>query len=262
MIRILPIAVALALGLTTIATAKPAEQGERTDWTDPDVPDDRADPPPADPPSPPDLSDPTEPADPTEAQTVAVTVESRHETTIELPPTPPIHASPGDLIAHSPIPGNESGRTDDGDGDSALRYLFRAVLFVPKIAFIVAMSPIRGTVWANERYRFVDLYQRIFFNKALTIGLYPTASFESGFGVNAGARFVARDLFGEHERVSLGGSFGGEFRASASGSARTGSRLGRHFELGVDAELERRPHDPFYGIGNGDVTTAMPQAPL
>jgi len=102
-------------------------------------------------------------------------------------------------VAGAPRPGHESGRTDRVDpGDSALRVVARDALFVPKLALEIALSPVRGLVWADDRYDLGGLYDRTFFNADRTIGLFPTATYESGLGFSAGARFEDLDVF---ERV-------------------------------------------------------------
>ena len=164
-------------------------------------------------------------------------------------------------VAHSPLPGDESGRKDPGDRDSAARQLGRGLLFFPKLAVDLALSPVRGTVYAVDRYHLPELYRKVFFNDAETIGLYPTISIDSSYGVVAGARFVHRDLFGRHEQLGLQAAAGSRYRQIYAATLRTGQGLSDRFEIGVDAGYERRPHDAFYGIGNAD-TMAFPGEPI
>jgi hypothetical protein len=162
-------------------------------------------------------------------------------------------------VAGAPLPGQESGRADDGDGgDGAVRWILRGVLFLPRIAVELVDAPVRAVLWANQRYELSNVYYRLLFNDRRTIGLVPTGTFDTGFGFTIGARFVDRDLFGEHEHVSVSAVVGGGFRTTVSVGARTGERLGDHAEIGVEATFDRRPHDTFYGIGNGDLTSPPP----
>ncbi len=169
-------------------------------------------------------------------------------------------------VAGEPRPGDESGRTDQLDpGDSAFRMVARGALFVPKLAVGLALSPVRGLVWADDRYDLSALYYRTFFNADRTIGLFPTATYESGLGVSAGARFEDRDLFGAHESLALqattGAVSGEAYRAGLLASFRTGDRLSRRLQLGLEASFDRRPADPFYGIGDGDLVM-QPASPI
>jgi len=176
-------------------------------------------------------------------------------------PSPPATAA---TVADAPRPGEESGRADEVDpGDSTARVAARGALFVPKVAIDVVLSPLRGLLWANDRYKLEELYWRVFFNDARTIGLYPTATFQTGFGLNAGGRFVDRDLFGAREHLGLQATYGGHYHAGASASVHTGKRLGDRLALQLDADWERHPNEPFYGIGNGNMITlpAMPVDP-
>jgi hypothetical protein len=188
-------------------------------------------------------------------------------TTTTPPPPPPASEAPvaeppptsAADVATAPRPGDESGRLDEVDpGDSASRRVGRVLLFVPKVLFNVAMTPVRGGLYLFERYQLDLRFKQIFFNDAYTIGLYPTASFETGFGLNAGARFVDRDLFGDREHLSILAGYGGIFREVARAQLRSGDRLGSHVQLELVGEYERRPQDAFYGIGNGDKQTVAP----
>jgi hypothetical protein len=155
-------------------------------------------------------------------------------------------------VADAPLPGDESGRKDPGDRDSAARKVGRGLLFFPKLAVDLALSPVRGSVWAIDRYHLPALYDKVFFNDEMTIGLYPTVSIDTSYGVVGGARFEHRDLFGSHEKLGLQAAAGSRYRQIYGATLRTGQGLGDNFEIGVDAGYERRPHDAFYGIGNGD----------
>jgi hypothetical protein len=138
-----------------------------------------------------------------------------------------------------------------------LRRIGRGILFVPKLAIEVALSPVRGAIWADDRYRLEDAYYRVFYNDARTIGLFPTAAYTSGFGFTAGAGFVDSQLFGAHENLTLqattGAITGDTYRMAVLGSLRSGERFSRWLQLGIDAGFERRPAEPFYGIGNGEL---------
>lgn len=195
----------------------------------------------------------------TTARTVTETAATREQVPVDRPVD---HETTAADVAGAPVPGDESGRIDGGDGgDSLLRRGVRGILFVPKVAVDVALTPVRATVWAFDRYNLIDRYYRVFFNDDRTIGLIPTASYESGFGGNVGARFVDRDLFGAHEHLSLHAATGGQFRQIYHASLLTGDRLGRHVKLELDGQYELRPRDPFYGIGNND-DSSMPAAPV
>ena len=168
------------------------------------------------------------------------------------PPKEPTAAD----VAHAPAPGLESGRIDAQPGVSPARVLGRELLYVPKLVYEALLAPLRGVLWLDDHFELERLYDRIFFNRDKTIGLYPTASYETGFGASIGARFSSINVFGKHEHVSLEATTGlitGEpYREAVLGSLGTGDRLGR-VALAVDVSFERRPSDPFDGIGNGDL---------
>jgi hypothetical protein len=162
-------------------------------------------------------------------------------------------------VTGAPAPGAESGRLDRIDGgDSAPRLVARGFLYLPKLAVQVAMAPVRAGIWANDRYRIVDHTWGVLFNDPGTIGLYPTARLESGFGVTLGARLIHRDLFGDREKLSLRASVGGRFRQAFGASLRSGERFGDRLSLELEGEYDRRPNERFYGIGNRDEARSLP----
>lgn len=76
-------------------------------------------------------------------------------------PDPPYRELDTAGVAGKPQPGNESGRIDDADrNDSAFRLVARGALFLPKLALEVALSPLRGAVWAEDRYKFENAAKR------------------------------------------------------------------------------------------------------
>ena len=180
--------------------------------------------------------------------------------------TPVLTPAPGrDLtaaeVAADPLPGFESGRIDPPETDSTWRRIARGALYMPRLALDALLFPFRGALWVNEHYRVTDWYDRIFYNDTRTLGLYPTATIDTTFGVTVGARLVDLDLFGEREQLGVQATFGSWYRQIYSVSLGSGRRLGERFSLGLDASYERRPHDAFYGIGNGDLHHDVPVPP-
>ena len=194
-------------------------------------------------------------ADPTVAS--STTPPARPDTDVAAKRNPAEHELTAADVRTAPLPGQEGGQLQPDPGDSTLRVIGRGILFVPKLAIEVALSPVRGAIWANDRYRLEDAYYRLFYNDDRTIGLFPTGTYISGFGFSAGAAFVDNQLFGEHESLVLeattGAITGDTYRAHLLAALRSGQRFSRWFQLGLDAGFERRPSDPFYGIGNGDL---------
>lgn len=134
-----------------------------------------------------------------------------------------------------------------------LRTTGRVLLFLPRWVFWIAVQPIRGGLWAYERYQLGGLVKSIFFNDEETLGLYPLALFETGFGANFGGRFIYRDLFGEEGRLRLRASYGGRFRQQYSAKASTGTLLGDRVELELEGAFQIFPRSRFFGVGNGDL---------
>lgn len=156
-------------------------------------------------------------------------------------------------VAGAPAPGDESGLVEPADpGDSVARRTARAVLFVPRLAIDVAFFPVQVGVGAMERYQLVERTKRLLFNDAMTIGLFPIASRQAGFGVTAGAKFVHRDLFGGGEKLGIQAAAGGRFQQAHRATLKSGDRFGDHLALELEGEFERRPGEPFHAPGNQD----------
>lgn len=171
--------------------------------------------------------------------------------------TPTREPSAADVVG-APRPGQESGRLDEVEGEPGIARRFgRTVLFVPRAFFEIAFAPVRGSMWAYDRFEVRERWMRIFFNDARTIGIYPTLGITSDYGVDLGARFVARELFGHREDFSLRASMGQSNRAIVRGALRSGDRFGA-VRLTLAGEYELRSKDRFYGIGNSDEVDVIP----
>jgi hypothetical protein len=132
-------------------------------------------------------------------------------------------------VAGAPLPGQESGRTDAiRTEESRLHEVVRGVLVFPRAAVELVLVPVRGTLWAYERYAVPDRFRDTFYDHTHTYGLYPTLHVDATYGVTFGGRFVHRDLLGDRERFSLRAGLGGEFRQLLDASATSGNRLGDH----------------------------------
>ncbi|HEY3801056.1 MAG TPA: hypothetical protein VGL61_00560 [Kofleriaceae bacterium] len=172
----------------------------------------------------------------------------------EPPPEPaPVPQNPShdaEATAVAPLPGEESGRVDPGEpGDSVGRKTARVVLFIPKVLFEIALAPIEGAAYVEDKYQFEDWYYRMFYYRDRTIGILPTATYVTGLGFTAGAKFIDTDTYGGHEHTVLQATTGGQFRVGLLASADTGNRLGP-VRLEVEGNFDRRPTEPFFGIGN------------
>ena len=129
-------------------------------------------------------------------------------------------------VADAPLPGEESGRLDRESGDSIWRDVGQALLLPPRVAMELVMAPVRATIFMLDRYKLPERYIQLFFDDSETYGLYPTLVLDSSYGLTYGGRFVHRNVLGAHEKLSLRAGTGGEYRAHAVATLRTGERLG------------------------------------
>lgn len=153
-------------------------------------------------------------------------------------------AARADDFSNMPPPGEESGRIDDGEGESTARKIGRGILVVPRAAVEIVFAPVRAGVYVYDRYQLKERWMQIFFTEDRTTGVYPTLQIESGYGLNLGARVVRKDLFAF--RAATGGRFNSRYTLDLTSGARLGDRL----TLRARGDLEKRPQDRFFGIGN------------
>src|SRR3954462_14420508 len=118
-------------------------------------------------------------ADPTVAS--PTTPPARPDTGVVAPKRDPGRELTAADVRTAPLPGQEGGQLQPDPGDSTLRVIGRGILFVPRLAIEAALSPFRGAIWADDRYRLEDVYHRVFYNADRTIGLFPTGTYTSGF---------------------------------------------------------------------------------
>jgi Omp85 superfamily domain len=156
-------------------------------------------------------------------------------------------------VARAPAPEQAPGiaRAQPATTGSKLKVLPRVLLFPGRIVLAVVDAPLRGSFWLYERYQLRDRWKAIFFNDTGTVGLYPVAFVETGFGLNAGARFIHRALYREAS-LRARASFGGRFRQIYAVKLGSGRIFGDRIEIEVEGEHEIRPKDRFFGVGNGD----------
>ncbi len=160
--------------------------------------------------------------------------------------------------SRAPPPGQESGRIDQGEpGDSVGRKIARAALVLPKYLFEIVSWPVGEGIYLDDRYKLTDWYYRIFYWRDRTIAIIPTATYETGYGLTVGAGFFDTDTFGQRERLVLQATGGIEYRVDLLASIDTGNRLGP-VRLEASGNFDRRPAEPFYGIGNQGNTLETP----
>jgi outer membrane protein assembly factor BamA len=143
-----------------------------------------------------------------------------------------------------------------------VRDVARALLFVPRWLVWGVAQPVRGTAYVYDHYHIKGLFSSTFYDEKQVYGMYPTASYDTDYGISVGLRGVHHDLFGERERLKLRGDFGGRYRFGYGANLRSGTRFGHRLGLELDFGQERRPNERFYGIGNLDEVSTMPPVPI
>jgi hypothetical protein len=138
------------------------------------------------------------------------------------------------------------------DGSSAALWVPRVVFFPVRAAFYAVNYPIRKAIWYNEKFDVVDRVQGVFFDDERIYGLYPTALFETGFGLNVGARFVHKDILKTGVALKLRAGFGGQFKHANFSNA-----LPVSWDAKITTTYERRPKDRFSGFGNNELSEGV-----
>ncbi len=174
---------------------------------------------------------------------IAIEQERRDPAAVEptRAPAPPV----------DPDPDQASGvAVEDAPTTSRARAVPRAILFIPKIVLWGALQPVRGVAYLVERDGGGS--QRIdrTFEERHTLGGYPIASYESDLGGVVGARVLVKNLLGEGERLRLRVDGGTAITYGVGARVTTGTRFAP-IRFVLDGDVEKHPHDHFYGIGNG-----------
>lgn len=197
--------------------------------------------------------------------TAIAETEAPEVTAPETPPAPepgaPITAAD---VAAAPPPGAEHGRLDPLDrGDGFGRRIGRGLLWIPRLPVEIIAQPIRGTLYLQDRYDIVGKLTGVFFTSDRKAGVFPTALFETRFGLNVGVRAMFRDILGSDEKLQMRVGFGGQFQRVAKIEVDSGKLLPGPVTANVEARYELRDREHFFGYGNGDLAMAtLPIDPL
>lgn len=155
---------------------------------------------------------------------------------------------------------------DEPEEDGVLRYAGRGLLLIPRGLIELVGLPFDGALYAFDRYHVDELYHRAVYFDDDRFAILPVLTFESGFGASFGVKFAASDAFGDKEKIlvqaTTGAVFGVTYREGVRLGIDTGERLGKAFKIGLAADFDRRPDDPFYGLGNGDEQKTPPTMPI
>jgi hypothetical protein len=154
-------------------------------------------------------------------------------------------------VSGAPTSDRASGILRPESRSSTARTVARVLLLPPRAAFWLLNAPVRGSFWAYHRYDLRGRTRHLLFNEDGTAGVWPVASAETDFGLHLGARFLHRDAAGRDERITVHAGHGGRFQPRLGAGIDSGKRLGR-VRLGVDLQLEDRPEELFYGLGDRD----------
>ena len=182
------------------------------------------------------------------------------------PPTDPTKPTTVSEPAPPPAPGvapdQASGIAIDEPPSTSerLKWIPRALLFIPRWGFWVAAQPLRGAAWTYEVTR--DKLKGALFSADQVYGIYPVGSYSTDYGFSVGARFVHDNVFGQKERLRVFADFGGEFRQGYGVKLGSGERIAKRFTANLEARYQRRPAERFFGIGNNSELEAPPEMPI
>ncbi|MEO8701303.1 MAG: BamA/TamA family outer membrane protein [Kofleriaceae bacterium] len=115
----------------------------------------------------------------------------------------------------------------------------------------VIAAPFRGIAWLEDHHHVLTRTRDLFYNEDHTAGILPSLSLETGFGGSVGASAFHKNLFGNGERISLSGSYGGADRYAAQLKfERRAKAIGTSLYFNSRARYEAANNLFFEGIGN------------
>lgn len=194
---------------------------------------------------------------------VALALGATARTAIAQPPPEAAQPCTAGLLAAEPVAAaaptadRASGvLVPDADADPPWIWVPRALLFPLRTAAQIGFAPLRGAAWVVDRYRLRDRIAQLLFSDDGRFGVYPTALFATGLGLNVGVHVIAQDLTGHGERMALSAGYGGELHQRHDASVSSGSLFGPTV---MTARASFRAWDRYndYGIGNSTGAVAM-----
>lgn len=166
---------------------------------------------------------------------------------VQPPPTPiPVLALDGEAANYEQAPGEHRGVAGS---------LVRGVRVGGSYVVQGLLSPFRGLVYVESRWHTFSKIRTLFVNDAGTAGIVPTASFQSGFGLNVGAKAFIDNAFGAHEEVGLSASTGGSVVKAFQLKAELPKLGGAPIYVKTRVRYEENDNLFFAGIGNAGVNT-------
>lgn len=133
----------------------------------------------------------------------------------------------------------------------------RAALAIPRLAFSVLTAPLGLLQRFETKYRVSERIDELLWNDAHTIGVIPTAFYETGLSPSVGLRFINSDTFGEHERLFLRTAFGGGHNQLYYVSIDSGERFEDALQQ-LWVSYRRHENGRFYGAGDLDLGPEPP----
>ncbi len=158
-------------------------------------------------------------------------------------------------VTQAPHPQKAGSYLIPPKGPSKALWIPRVALFPLRIATEIVNAPIRGGLWAFETWDLRARAQSAFFSADGNIGLIPVAFIETGFGLNAGLRFIYKNLFNDAINLRLRASFGGRQKQIYSLKIGSSKSLSTDYRLSLESRFDAREQDPFYGFGNTDLVS-------
>jgi outer membrane protein assembly factor BamA len=152
---------------------------------------------------------------------------------------------------------------EDGEAfepEDAYLLLPRALLFAPKFVLSVAYLPIRGALTLVDRYHLVEHTEDLLYNDERTAAIYPTASYQTGYGLSYGVAAFHEDVFGHAEEISGEARYGGLYQQAYKASFEAERTGGSLLWLELDARWEAKPALLFFGIGNRSLSSTATNA--
>lgn len=158
---------------------------------------------------------------------------------------PEVTAPDGAARNYERAPEGESIR-----GGSIVRGLGTGVGYVFRGIF----APFRGVMYLEARWGVLTDIRKVFMNDAETLGLYPTVSYSTGYGLTFGARAFLDNFFGVNEDVSFSAKTGGVVTQQYQGKLGFSKIGGSPLFVRTRVRYEENPNLLFAGIG-GEMAT-------
>jgi len=165
-------------------------------------------------------------------------------------PGPPADARPSGAAHAEPGDARKLRTRRRHEPEDIALFVPRVILAVPRFVIAGVFTGVSGVLAVFDDGALARIRRVLVWNRAETIGWFPIASFQGGYGISLGARIYFNDLFGHGESVTIESGAGGLYLHANQLRFQAERLAGSRVLLDVRVRYDRTPRLVFQGLGN------------